>query len=408
MRRVSSSFTIALVAVAAPPLSAAATAQAGPQVVAHTVDMSRRQATLGLELANGNKVKISLGRGVLRVNDKSVGRYAPGGPLEQAWRSLLDDAASLPTSGLKTRMAAWKVPGLAGPDLAAKRQVDAALTKLPGIGPDSPRVAQADSDTPDPNPDLTGLGDQISNQVASQVASAVAAAAQSRQARGELNVSPASRGVGSVSNNVAGLFGMFVALACIAFGLVSFAPRQLEAVTDTIQRSFVRSFFAGLFAQPLLLPVLGMMTVGLILTIVGIIVVPVALIAFALAVALGFVGGYVALARAFGEILLRRRAADGDVSVGTGPYRASVVGLAGLLAIWLPFALMSWVPAVGWVLLWCAIVFTWIMATAGFGATILSRGGIRRSFVRPELPGFTGEFGWTGEVAVARSSMKGT
>jgi hypothetical protein len=219
-------------------------------------------------------------------------------------------------------------------------------------------------------------------------------------------VAPASRSLGDVSNNVAGLFGMVVALACIAFGLVSFAPAQFEAVSDTVRRSFIRSFFTGLFAQPLLLPALGMLTVGLVLTIVGIIAVPIAIIGFVLAVGLGVVGGYLALARAFGEILLRRRGGDGSFATGTTPYKASVVGLIGLLSIWAPFALLSWVPVVSWVLLWCAIVFTWIMATAGFGATILSRGGLRRSYVRPELPGFSGEFSWTGEMEAHRAAMK--
>src|ERR1041384_543880 len=140
MHRVSSSFAIALVAAAPPPLAGTSGAQApartkGPQVVAHTVDVSKRQATLGLELADGGKVRITLARGVLRVNDREAGRYSPGGALEESWRSLLNDAASLPTADLRTRMAGWKVAGLSGADLAVKQQIDAAFTRLPAIAP---------------------------------------------------------------------------------------------------------------------------------------------------------------------------------------------------------------------------------------------------------------------------------
>lgn len=405
MRRVSSSFTLALAAVSAPAAAGAAIAQTStPQIVAHTVDISSRQATLGLELSDGNGVRISLARGVLRINGREAGRYSAGGPLEDSWRALLDEAAGLSTDGLRTRMASWKVDGLAAADAQIKRQIDQAVRTLPKA--DLTRVGEP-SEPDQPAPDLSGLGDRIRADVAASVAAAQSAQRRARDGRiSDLSANRSSLGISTVSNNLAGLAGMFVALACIAFGLVSFAPRQLEAVTDTLQRSFIRSFFAGLFAQPLLLPVLGMMTVGLVLTIVGIIVVPVAIIAVVLAVAAGLVGGYVALARAFGEILLKRRGVEGGFAAGTTPYKASVVGLVGLLAIWAPFALLSWVPGLNWILLWCAIVFTWIMATAGFGATILSRGGLRHSFVRPDLPGFSGESSWTGEVAAARAAMK--
>jgi hypothetical protein len=200
-----------------------------------------------------------------------------------------------------------------------------------------------------------------------------------------------------VSNNIAGLLGVFVALGCIGFGLLSFAPRQLQAVSQTLRQSFVRSFMAGLFAQPLLLPVLGMVIVGLVLTVVGIVVLPVAIIAFVVAVLTGLVGGYIAVAGSVGETVTRRRAA---------PFRSLVTGLAVLLAVWAPFALFSWIPGAGAVLLACALVFTWVMMTAGFGAAILSRAGLRTKFTRPDVETFSDSFGWTGEIAPARAARK--
>src|SRR5688572_31332939 len=156
MRRVSSSFTLVLAAVTAPP---AAVAQVpAQQIVAHTVDVSTRQATLGLELADGSEVKISLARGVLRINGEEAGRYNVGGALENSWRTLLDEAASLSTAGLKAKMASWKVAGLSDPDSEIKRHVDQAFLGLPSVAPGSVNVDQPD---PRSTPDLSHLGDQI-------------------------------------------------------------------------------------------------------------------------------------------------------------------------------------------------------------------------------------------------------
>jgi len=212
-----------------------------------------------------------------------------------------------------------------------------------------------------------------------------------------------------VGPNLAGLVGAFVALASIAFGLLSFAPRQLDLVAGTVQTSFVRSFFAGLFSQPLILPALATLVVGLILTVVGIVVVPVAIAAFALALVLAVIGGYIAAARALGELYVRRRLAQGAFVGGDTPYRAILLGLLGLLAIWTPFAVLGWVPVAGTVLLWTAIVFTWFMATVGLGATILSRAGLRGTFGRQVTPAMSGEISWStvDEIAPSKPAAKG-
>jgi hypothetical protein len=214
-------------------------------------------------------------------------------------------------------------------------------------------------------------------------------------------------GFAGVGPTLAGLFGSFVALACIAFGLVSFAPRQLDMVSDTVQQSFVRSFFAGLFAQPLILPALATMVIGLILTVVGILVVPFAVVGFVLALTLGVIGGYIAAARALGEVYLRRKMARGITVSAEPTFRAIVFGLVGLLTIWAPFALFGWVPGFGTVLLWAAIIFTWIMATVGMGATILSRAGLRGSFGRRVTPQLSGELSWSTVDEIAPSKRAG-
>lgn len=402
MRRISQAITAATLAAVLPAAVPDAAAQQA-DVVAHTVDMSSRQATLGLELDNGGQLSIGLSGGTLRINGTVAGEYRDRA-LEDAWRNLLNEAASLPTPDLKARLSRWAVPGLAGPDAAVKAQIDRALRELPTMTPGAPLAIPAPPGVPgQPVPpgmseaEIEAMAERAAErvmrgeQVAERVRQAMERRARQLESGGfefQFDQAP-SRGMGGVAATAFGLLGVFVALAAIGFGLVSFAPRQLEAVADTVHLSFFRSFMAGLFAQPLLLPVLGMLIVGLVLTVVGIIVLPVAIAAFVVAVVLGLVGGYLAVARVLGESLFRR-VGRRDLA-GAGSYRSLLVGLAALLMIWAPFTLLGWIPVAGWILLAAALAFTWIMATAGFGAAILSRGGVRATFARPEDYSLTGE-----------------
>jgi hypothetical protein len=59
-----------------------------------------------------------------------------------------------------------------------------------------------------------------------------------------------------------------------------------------------------------------------------------------------------------------------------------VYGLAALFSIWLPTVLLGWAPAVGQFFAVTAFLTSWIIATAGFGATLLSHAGIRGTFAR--------------------------
>lgn len=196
-------------------------------------------------------------------------------------------------------------------------------------------------------------------------------------------VPPASPSViGRVATRVMSLLATFVGLAFMGIGLMFFVPRQLEAVADTVWHSFGRSFLAGLFAQPLVLPALAILVVGLTITIVGVLLVPFAVAALALTLFLAVVGGYIAVARTVGEIYLQRRMAYGLQVGGWLTYRYLMYGLMGLLAIWLPPVLLGWMPVAGTIMTVSAGLLTWVLATAGFGATLLSRGGIRGTVVR--------------------------
>ena len=190
--------------------------------------------------------------------------------------------------------------------------------------------------------------------------------------------------------------GVFLTLGALGFGLVMFGRHNLEVVSDTVSHSFGRSFVTGLLGQILLLPTFGMLVVGLILSVAGILLLPFAVAVYALLVVVGVVGGFLAVAHAMGETYVRRRMALGAIMGSPNSYRYLLIGLGALAAFWLAWAVFGWVPVAGNIIRGVAFLVTWLLATAGFGAALLSRAGIRESFAGRFLPpeALTDEYLW--------------
>jgi MFS family permease len=205
-------------------------------------------------------------------------------------------------------------------------------------------------------------------------------------------LSPLARmGVG-----LAGVVGVFLTTLAIGFGLVLFARPNLEIVSDTVTHSFGRAFMTGLVGQILVLPTFGMIVVGLILSVAGILLLPFAVAVYALLVLIGIVGGYIAVAHAIGETWIRRRLARGAMLGSPNSYRYLSVGLAGLFALWFAWAVFGWVPVAGELVRAAAVLVTWVLATVGFGAALLSRAGVREHFAGRLIPpeALTDEYLW--------------
>jgi hypothetical protein len=192
-------------------------------------------------------------------------------------------------------------------------------------------------------------------------------------------LSRVTAGLGSLAKTVAMylLFGFLGALVVYLF------RGHLETVSDTVSYSFGRSFLTGLAAEVLFLPIGLVMTV----LVVTAIAVPFYIIAFALLSVLG----YVSVAHAAGENLTRRRFSWTDRMRRANSYYYVLNGLGVLLALFVGAAITQMAyPLLGWahdLLIASAWILTWIAATSGLGAALLSRAGRRRSYARPhELP----------------------
>lgn len=195
---------------------------------------------------------------------------------------------------------------------------------------------------------------------------------------------------------LSGVIGVFLTLAAIGWGLAAFGQHHLQVVSDTVSHNFGRAFLTGLVGQILVLPTFGMLIVGLVLSVVGILLLPFAVVVFALLVVVGVLGGFLAVAHAMGETYTRRRMAAGLALGAPGHMQFLAVGLAGVVVLWLAWALFGWVPVAGALIRAAALLVTWVLATAGFGAALLSRAGIKEGFAGRIIPpeALTDEYLW--------------
>jgi len=213
-------------------------------------------------------------------------------------------------------------------------------------------------------------------------------------------------------HRAAGLVGICLVLLTLGFAAVLFGREPLEIVSDTITHSFGRAFVVGLLGQILLVPTFGMLVVGLVLSVAGILLVPFVVVVYVLLALLALVGGAIAVTHAMGETWTRRRMALGVVIGSPNSYRYLLAGLVIPGSLWAAWVLFGWVPVAGGLILAAASITTWLLLTVGFGATLLSRGGLRAGFAGRLLPqeALTDEYLWAtpqfGVTAIKRPAHR--
>jgi hypothetical protein len=138
------------------------------------------------------------------------------------------------------------------------------------------------------------------------------------------------------------------------------------------------------------LPVLALLCIALALTIIGLLLIPFAIVAYTIAVAGLVTLGFLAVSRLSGAPLVGAP----ELTPRGVNLRAMFIGLIAYFGLWALAAAFTWQPVAGAALRMLALVVTWVAATAGLGATLLSRAGTQRQGGRKARGPATDEYAW--------------
>ena len=196
------------------------------------------------------------------------------------------------------------------------------------------------------------------------------------------------RGARRIQRGFAGItatLALAIVLAGIGAGLVFYARPNLETVSDTIRGSTLRSAGTGLAASFLALPVFVVIVVALAVSIVGIPLLLIAIPLYPLALFGAYAFGLLATAHAIGERTAEQTGSPLDLRYRNS-YAYLFTGVAMLLMPMVAAHLIGmtgFLAFIGTLLQIVTGMVIWACCTVGLGGVILSRGGRRRTFVRP-------------------------
>lgn len=170
--------------------------------------------------------------------------------------------------------------------------------------------------------------------------------------------------------------GWMVVTLVIGLAASRFASVHLDGVVRTVEQDFSRSFWSGVGGQLALLPVMGLLVAALALSVVGAVVIPVAIVVFFLAAAGMGTLGFLATAQLTGGAFVAAATREA-LSARETAVRALLAGIVFYTGLWVAAGVLSALPVAGAVARGIAFAATWVAATAGFGAALWSRAGTR-------------------------------
>ncbi len=180
-------------------------------------------------------------------------------------------------------------------------------------------------------------------------------------------------GIAAVQHALKITAGWFIVVLLVGLGVIIFSGAQLEAVVQALERRFSTAFVVGIAAQVGAVPLLALLCLALTLTIVGILLIPFAIVAYILGVAGLVTLGALAAASVAGHAVVREGA-----NVRVRAIRSMVIGTLLLVLPWLASALLVNSAWGGMLARIAAVAITWVAASAGLGAALMARGGVRR------------------------------
>lgn len=261
-------------------------------------------------------------------------------------------------SGARLLRAVLWVFGLAAAAALAPRPGLAAQPALAQAADSAPRASAAPGSTAAPIPSLPSAGEE-------------------RRAGAPPAAEPPLAAGDRVRRQVVLVAAWLAILLVIGAGTLMLASDNLMAVADALERHYGTALVAGLAGQAAFAPLLAALVVALVLTILGILLIPFAIVSYVIVAAgivtLGFLATAVVVGRGW-----RPAPAATDRARRAATLRALVVGSVVLVAPWLVAALLAAWPLAESLVRGAAFATTWVACTAGLGATLISRAGIRQ------------------------------
>jgi hypothetical protein len=379
-RAVRSGLLLATVLAAAAATAAPGAAQDAAAVidaVSSELSISRESALLRLELADGRTLEAAIRDGAAWVDGRRIGDAPRGGPLDRAWRDVLNQSMDVSSSDVPQLLAGWTAPGTVGAAMAAALR---GALEAPGRGGvDITVPPSSSSDT------VQRLMERIAElERATQQAERRAERATERVT----TTAPRGRRFGPlhyIGEGLSGIFSLLVTYAvlfAIAFVTIMFGGRRyIEGVGDTARNATGRSMLVGLAAGFLVIPAFVLGIIALVISIVGIPGLLVWVPGYPVAVVLALMLGYLGIAHAAGESLAERRFYATDWFERGNSYYFLLSGLGLLLGAFMAsqVVLMAgpWLSAVRGILIFLGFAITFFALCTGLGAVLLSRGGTR-------------------------------
>jgi hypothetical protein len=400
-------------AMLAGPVAARAQEAPGSRVVSSEIAVSRDAAELRLELEDGRTLNLRLAEDrSVRLNDARIGTYERRGALDRSWRELLQTAMDAPTGELAGLLAAWEPPAAAGEagerlsqelralPIPAARAVEAPADATDTIQRLNERIRELERVLQDPAALADAESLEGTEVVALQELRRTLEQDLRREIRQELRAElrrearrPQPSPFRHITRGISGIFSTLMAYAVLVglgFLAVFFARGHLETIADTARHSTLRAGLVGLAGSFLVLPAYILGILALAISIVGIPLLLVFLPLFPLAVVLGAVAGYLAVAHGAGEALAERRFHGNEWFTRANSYYYVMTGVGLLLVLFIAAHAVSmagpWLGFVRGLLQFLAVMLTVVTFTVGFGAFLLSRGGTRPVARPPASP----------------------
>jgi hypothetical protein len=166
------------------------------------------------------------------------------------------------------------------------------------------------------------------------------------------------------------VIGWLIIIGLTGFLLLAFGADKLQIVIGTMQKGIGKSLGSGLLGQLAIVPGAIAVCALLAVTLVGILLIPLGLLAFMFAVAGSAMFGFVAVATMTGAALTA--GSKRDETAHGALLRSFLTGTAVFMGMWLVTAIFCRVPLLGPMLESFSSAVTFIAATTGFGAVLLS------------------------------------